>query len=87
MNIPRVNWISNFIIFIYLHQLIIKVKFILSSICNGLEFRSVNHESINKNSELNVFKIINYDGEVSSSCPNDLFGINVKSTPKFGLYV
>ena len=41
--------------------------FILSSISNGLEFRSVNHASIYENFELNVFKNIKVLGEISNN--------------------
>ena len=38
--------------------------FVLSSISSGLEFSSVNHTSIYKNSESKVFKNIKYLGEM-----------------------
>ena len=47
--------------------------FILSSISSGLEFWLVNHTSRYKNSELNVFKNIEFLGEI----PNDLLRANV----------
>ena len=40
-----------------------KVMFILSSICSGLEFWSVCHSLISKNSELKFFKNIKVLGE------------------------
>ena len=46
--------------------------FIFSSISSGLEFLSVNHTSIYENSDLKVFKNMNYFGEISSNLPNDL---------------
>ena len=51
--------------------------FILSSISSGLEFCSVNNTSIYKNSELKVFKKLNYFGEVSNNWPNDFLGTSV----------
>ena len=51
--------------------------FILSSISRGLEFCSVNHTSIYENSDLNVFKNINFLGEISNILPNHLLGTNV----------
>ena len=54
--------------------------FILPSISRGLEFWSVSHTSIYENSELKVFKNINFFGEVSSNWPNDLVGTNVYKT-------
>ena len=41
--------------------------FVLSCISSGLEFLSVNHTSIYENSELKVFKNINFFGEISSN--------------------
>ena len=46
--------------------------FLLSSISSGLEFGSGNHTSIYENSELKVFKNINW--------PNDLLGTDVYKT-------
>ena len=57
--------------------------FIFSSISSGLEFWSVNHTSIYDNSESNVFKNINFLGEISTNWPNDLLGINVYKTTEF----
>ena len=54
--------------------------FILSSICSDLEFWLVNHISIYENSELNVFKNINFLGEKSSTWPNRLLGTNLCKT-------
>ena len=51
--------------------------FILSFISRGLEFWSVNHTSIYENSDLKIFKNINFFGEISSNWPNDLLGGNV----------
>ena len=51
--------------------------FILSSISSGLGFWSVNQTSIYDNSELNVFKNMNFFGEISSNWPNYLLVINV----------
>ena len=50
--------------------------FILSSISRGLEFWSVSHISIYKNSESKVFKNIKFLGEISNNWPNDFFEIN-----------
>ena len=54
--------------------------FILSSISKRLEIWSVNHTSIYKNSESNVFKNIKFSGEISNNWPNDLLGTNVYKT-------
>ena len=51
--------------------------FILSSISRGLEFWSVSHNSIHKNSEWKVIKNIKFLGEISNNWPNDLSGTNV----------
>ena len=59
------------------YYLITKVKFILSSICNGWLFWSVNHTSMYENSELNVFKKIEFVDEIFNKLPNVLFGTNV----------
>ena len=50
---------------------------ILSSISSSLEFWLVNHISMYENSKSNVFKNINFFGEISSNWPNDLLGGNV----------
>ena len=44
---------------------------ILSSVSSGLEFRSVNHTSKYKNSQLKVFKNIKFLGEISNNWPNN----------------
>ena len=54
--------------------------FILPSIYIGLEFWLVNHTSIHENSELKVFKNINFLGEISNNWPNDLWRTNVYKT-------
>ena len=54
--------------------------FFLSPTSSGLEFWSVSHTSIYKNSELKVFKNINILGEISNNWSNDLFGTNVDKT-------
>ena len=54
--------------------------FILSSISSGSEFPSVNHTSVYENSKSEVFKIINYLGEISNNWPTDLLGTNVYNT-------
>ena len=46
---------------------------ILSS--TTLEFWSVNHTSIEENSELNVFKNITFLGEISNKWANDLIAL------------
>ena len=51
--------------------------FILSSISTCLEFWSVNHTSMNENSELNVFKNINFLRKKSSNMRNNFLEINV----------
>ena len=57
--------------------------FILSSNSRGLEFWSVNHTSIYKNSESNDFKNIKFLDEISNNLPNDLLGTNVHKTLEF----
>ena len=54
--------------------------FISSSISSGLKFWSVNHNSVNENSELRVFKNIKVLGKISSNLPNDLLRTNVYKT-------
>ena len=49
--------------------LVTKVMFILSSVSRGLEFWSVNHTSIYKNSESKVFKNLKFLGEIYNNCP------------------
>ena len=51
--------------------------FILSYICRGLEFWSVNHTSLYEQSELKYFKIIKFVGDISTHWPRDLWGTNV----------
>ena len=48
--------------------------FILSSNSSGLEFWSVNHTSMYKNSESKVFKNIKLLGEISNNWSKDLLG-------------
>ena len=50
---------------------------ILCSISSGLEFWSVNNNSIYENSELKVFKNINVFDEKFSNWPNDLLETKV----------
>ena len=47
--------------------------FILSSISRGLEFWSVDHTSIYKNSESIVVKNITFPGEISNNWPNKAY--------------
>ena len=54
--------------------------FILSSISSGLEFWSVNHTSIYENTEWNVFKNIEFLGEICNNWPNVLLRINAHKT-------
>ena len=54
--------------------------FILSSTSSGLEFWSVNHTSVYENSELEVFKNINFFSEISSYWLDDLLGTNACKT-------
>ena len=54
--------------------------FVLSSISSGFEFWSLNHTSVYRNSELNVFKNIKLLDEISNNYPNDLSGTNVYKT-------
>ena len=54
--------------------------FILSSASSGLEFCSANHTSIYENSELKVFKNINFLGEICNILANNLFGTYVYKT-------
>ena len=54
--------------------------FILYSISSGLEFSSVNHMSLHKNSELKVFKEISFLDGISYNWPSDLFETNVYKT-------
>ena len=66
----------------YPYYLIIRVRFILSSISNGLLISSVNDILISRNSELNAFKKIWFVGEIYNKLPNGLFGANVYSIPE-----
>ena len=61
-------------------HLIAIVKFIMSSISNGLIFWSVSNTLISLNFELNVFKKIWFVAEISNKLPNDLFGTNLYNT-------
>ena len=54
--------------------------FILSSISSSLEFWSINHTSLYKNSESKDFKNIKLLGEISNNWPNDVLGTNVYKT-------
>ena len=54
-----------------------KVMFILSSMSKGLEFWSVNHTSLYKNSASKVFKNIKFLGEIYNNWPNYLLGTKV----------
>ena len=53
---------------------------ILSSISSGLEFWSVSHTLILKNSELKVCRNIKFVGEIFNNWPIDLFRTNVNKT-------
>ena len=65
----------NSVSFLYITlYLITKVVFILSSISKGLEFWSVNHTLIYKNSESNVFKNKKFSSQISNNWPNELLG-------------
>ena len=57
-----------------------KVKFILLSISSGLEFWSVNHTSIYKNSESKVFENVKMLGGISNNWLSELLGTNVYKT-------
>ena len=54
-----------------------KVMFILSSIFSGLELWSIEHTLIHENSELKVFKNINFLGKISNNFSKNLLGTNV----------
>ena len=54
--------------------------FILFPVSSGLEFWLANHTSIYENSELKVFKNINFFGEISNNWPNYLLGTNIYKT-------
>ena len=64
-------------------SLIIKMTFILSSISRGLEFWSVNHTSICKNSESNVLENTKFSGEICQNWPNALLGTIVYKALEF----
>ena len=64
-------------------SLITKMTFILSSISRGLEFWSVNHTSIYKNSESNVLENTKFLGEICHNWPNALLGTNVYKALEF----
>ena len=51
--------------------------FILTFVSSGLEFYSVNHTSVNENSELRIFKNIELL-EISNIWPNGLFETNFR---------
>ena len=53
---------------------------ILSFILSGLEIWSVNDALICENFELNVFKNINFFGEIFSNWPNDLLQTKLYKT-------
>ena len=53
---------------------------ILSTISKGWLFWSVNHTTISSYSELNIFKKIWLEGEISGKLPKNLFGTKVYST-------
>ena len=57
--------------------------FILSSISNSLEFRSINLTSICENSESNVFKSTEFSEEIFHIFLNGLLGTNVNKTLEF----
>ena len=65
----------NSVSFLYITlYLLTKVVFILSSISKGLEFWSVNHTLIYKNSESNVFENKKFSSQISNNWPNELLG-------------
>ena len=51
-------------------------------VSSDLEFWSVNHTSIYKNSELKVFKNIKLLGKISNNWPNHLLGTDVYKIPE-----
>ena len=71
-----------FLTFFCFQDLITKVKFILSSNSGGLACCSVKRTSIYENYELNMFQIINNDGEILINFSNDLFIVNVFTSLK-----
>ena len=56
------------------------MKFALSSFSNDLLFWSVNQKAIYENSELNVFKKIEFIPEIFNKLPNVSFGTNIYKT-------
>ena len=54
--------------------------FILSSISSGLEFWSLNNNSVYKNSESKFFKNIKFLGKISNNWPNNLLEAHVFKT-------
>ena len=61
------------------------MTFYFSSISSGT-FWSVIHTSIYKNSDLKVFKNIEFSGEISNNWPTDLHWTNVYETLGFNYY-
>ena len=53
---------------------------VLSFVCSGLEFGSVNHTSIYENSESN------FSGEIPNNWPNDLLGTSIHKSLEFWQY-
>ena len=72
-------WISHF----YKIEPIIGVTFTLSSICSGLLFWSINHNSIDSNFALVVFTIVNEWGEIGIHGPNCLLRTKVNKIPQW----
>ena len=60
-----------------------KAIFILPSISRGLEFWSVSHTSICKNSESNIFKNKKFSDEIPNNWPKDILGTNLCKTFQF----
>ena len=56
------------------------MRFTLSSFSSALLAWSVNQTSTEENSVFAVFIIVNTCGEISSNCPNSLFGTQVNNT-------
>ena len=54
-----------------------------SSISKRLGFWSVNHASMYKHYELNVFKNMKFYGEISNNWPSNILGANVYKTLDF----
>ena len=55
-----------YLIFKYMHQLMTKVIFSFILYVSWFRFWSVNNTSINKNSQLNIFGMVNIVGEISN---------------------